>query len=338
MILEKQFIFIIGSPRSGTSWLRMMIAAHPMVCTTVELTTFSKYTAPWIKAWNNERDNIEQGRWHQGLPFLWGEDEFYVFLREFIKRVYERVVALNPQATHILDKHPGYSMFVEDIHWLLPGARFIHIIRDGRDVAGSMVAARENIGFGTSTIPESASAWKDHVLAARKSMQYNDQYLELKYEDLLNESNKILKSVYNFCELSVSAQDIHEIVNQHRFERMKARRQSPDKRVQMIPGHFRKGKAGSWREDINPIERFLFDEIAGDLLIELGYAKDGWWVESRIQKLTLPLLAAISSGTPRERVVRSTKVLLGPRLSGHIKAVRSRIRNEMPRTNKGTAR
>ena len=119
----------------------MMIGAHPLVCTTVELTLFSKYTGPWIRAWELEADNTVRSRWNQGLPFLWSEDEFYDFLREFVGQVYERVLATNPKATHILDKHPGYSRYVVDINAILPNARFIQIIRDGRDVAMSMVSA-----------------------------------------------------------------------------------------------------------------------------------------------------------------------------------------------------
>jgi len=35
-VLDKQFIFIIGAPKSGTTWLQIMIGAHPQVCTTVD--------------------------------------------------------------------------------------------------------------------------------------------------------------------------------------------------------------------------------------------------------------------------------------------------------------
>src|SRR5260370_6078563 len=112
IIDEKQFLFILGSPRSGTTWLQVMLAEHPLVCTTVELTLFTRYTAPLIKAWQTECIPIKEGRWHQGLPFLWSEEEFYHFLRLFLEKVYERVLKKKPQATHILDKHPEYAQAV----------------------------------------------------------------------------------------------------------------------------------------------------------------------------------------------------------------------------------
>jgi hypothetical protein len=312
MFLDKRMLFIIGAPRSGTSWLQAMIGAHPSVCTTVELTLFSKYTAPWIKAWNNESDNIEQGRWVQGLPFLWTEGEFYNFLREFIAKVYERVADPNPNATHILDKHPGYSLYVKDIHKLLPDAQFIHLIRDGRDVVCSMMAARRDMGFGTAAVTESAKVWRQHIQAARDAHSCDGKYLEVRYEELLSSGKRVLKTVFEFCGLSVGDEELADIVWEHQFDRMKARRQSADERVLTSPSHYRKGKIGSWKEDLSPIQRYFFDEIAGDLLVELGYAEKGWWAFSRRQMIALPIFVAVSTNKyRRKRISRAIKAFLG---------------------------
>jgi hypothetical protein len=323
---SKQYIFIIGSERSGTTWVQMMIGAHPLVCTTVELTLFSKYTAPWIKAWKEETDNIRKDRWHQGLPFLWNEDEFYRFLKAFLRKVYDRVHALNPQATHILDKCPGYSEYVEDINTLLPNSRFIHVIRDGRDVAVSMVAARKQIGFGTATIHDSAAKWRDHVRAAQKAREYHDRYMEVRYEDLFTAGADTLKSVFDFCGLPATVERVRGIVNSHQFKQMKAERKSADKRVRVNQAHYRKGKVGSWREELGPFQRYIFNEIAGDLLRELGYAENGWWADSSKQRFLLPVLAAMP--VVLKRVSRATSVLLGSSISRHIRAARSRLKSK----------
>lgn len=334
MILDKQLIFIIGASRSGTSWLQMMLGAHPLVCTTNELTLYDIYTAPWIKAWKGETANIERRGVPRGLPFLWTEDEFYGFLREFLNRVYERVLATKPQATHILDKNPRYSEHVEEINKLLPHARFIHMIRDGRDVAVSLKAARQQMGwFGDDwltftsidalwsdparrrdfvtwrgdfvsydplTIADVFALWEKLVRAAQKARQYHGRYLEVKYEDLSTAPVDTLKSVFDFCGLSASVEDVAEIVHAHQFEKIKASRVMPARNVTAPEGHYRKGKVGNWREELDPKQKYLFDEIAGDLLCELGYAENRWWwAESRLEKVTLPVLAAISS---RKRV------------------------------------
>lgn len=294
MVLDKQFLFIIGSPKSGTTWLQVMLAAHPQITTTVELTLFNRYTGPWIRAWKEEVANMEKCRWYQGLPFLWTEQEFYCFLRKFLQEVYQKVVEGKREATHVLDKHPGYSMHIEEINKLLPNARFIHVIRDGRDVAVSMMSARREIGYGTSTIRESALAWKQHVKSAQVARQYPERYMEVRYEKLHTDGATTIESVFNFCGLSVSLEKAAVIAEAHQFEKMKVERQHADERAKTHAAFYRKGIVGDWKGALDPVQRYLFDQLAGDLLNELGYAEHGWWAESGRAKLTLPVLAAIS--------------------------------------------
>jgi hypothetical protein len=312
MVLDKQYLFIIGSPRSGTTWLQLMLGAHPAVCTTVELTPFL-YTSRWIFRWNKEAEDIREDRWHIGLPMVWTEAEFYGFLHEFLERVYSPVLKTNPQATHVLDKHPTNAAFVEEIDRLIPNSRFIHVIRDGRDVAASMVAAKQQMGFGTGTVPESAAAWKEHVEWGRKAGQFDGRYLELRYETMMIDPQATLKAVYDFCGLANTPDQIAETVQQHTFEKVKADRVSPVEGVALPKNFYRKGKVGSWQQDLPPVQRYLFDEIAGDLLVELGYAEKGWWAETAVQKYLLPLQIAFSTRQRlRQTVKKSTRRILKP--------------------------
>jgi hypothetical protein len=319
---DKGYFFIIGAPRSGTTWLQAMLGSHPRVCTTVELTLFDKYTAPWIETWRRESRNIEEGRWHQGLPFVWDEAEFYYLLGDFVKRVYRRVLDFKPDATHVLDKHPGYSLYVDDIHRILPEARFIHVLRDGRDVAVSMIAARRRAGFGPGTIPDAARLWKQSVLGAKHAGQYEGRYLEVRYEQMLADGEDILSQVLDFCGLSSSAQEVAAIWEEHQFDRMKQKRQTGDPRVQSTKAHYRKGKAGSWREELSATQRCVFHQVTGDLLEELGYAEEKWWAASRWQERALPIIARAELGSRRakRRILSAGAVLLGPRLAERVKA------------------
>jgi hypothetical protein len=301
VLSDKQFIFIIGAPRSGTTWLQAMIGAHPLVATTVELTLFSRYISPWIKAWESESGNIENRRWYRGLPFLWSEGEFAAFLAEFLGKAYAKVADTNPGATHILDKNPTYALHVETINRLLPAARFVHVLRDGRDVAVSMVAARINVGFGPETIRDAARMWKEHVRAARKAGQFGNRYMELRYEDLLVEGSDLLKGIFEFCSLPCSGEEAVVIFDAHRFERMKATGITGAKGVKAPKGAYRKGKSGTWENELRPLEKYQFDRIGGDLLRGLGYAEEGWWAETKKEKMVLPLFAAILR---RNKVIR----------------------------------
>lgn len=289
MVFNRQFLFIIGSPRSGTTWLQTMISSHPMVCSTVELTLYSRYIASWINYWKQESIPIKQGKWYQGLPVVWSEKEFYSFLKLFLEKVYEKVILNNPNATHIIDKHPMYSYYVEDINNLLPRSKFIHLIRDGRDVTVSMIAANQTMGFGAGNIRDAALEWKNYVNAAKKASKYENRYIEIKYEDLINSGNEILKKVFEFCELSFTDKEIHKILDNHRFEIMKSKRQSADKALPVPEKHYRKGIVGSWKHDMNIKDNYIFSKMAGDLLKELNYTENSTDNLSIINKLILEL-------------------------------------------------
>lgn len=273
----RQYLYVIGAPRSGTTWLQALLGAHPAVVTSVEMTLFDCYLAPWFARWNEESAAIREGRWHQGLPAVWSEAEFVTFIQEFVGRVYERVAAIKPMATHLLDKQPSYAHHVTEIDRIVPQARFIHIVRDGRDVVSSALAARRSMGFGPHTTPQAARQWASHVRGARRAATFTGRYFELRYEQLLAEPAKLLGELYAFCDLAATNDLIGSIVDEHSFDRMRAERKSPVSTVQTPAAHFRKGQAGTWRDDLSRRDRIVIDEIAGDLLVELGYAQPGWW-------------------------------------------------------------
>jgi Sulfotransferase family len=313
-VLDKQFIFIVGSPRSGTTWLQIMLSAHPSVCTTVELTLFDRYIPSWIKFWNKEQENIEERRLQKGLPFLWSEGEFLSFLRSFLEKTYEKVVATNPQATHILDKNPNYVFSQETINEFLPRARFIHVLRDGRDVVSSLLAAHRDMGFGPGNVEEAASLWRRSVLEAQKGKQFGDRYLVVRYEELLASGPNVLKNIFDFCDLKISHEEVTSIFDAHTFDKMKVRVDMPVEGLEGSIKHYRKGKEGSWHEDLSLWQRFIVNEVAGDLLFELGYIKDyKWWVETRWQAIMLPLLQMkkMSRMQVFERSKKALRIFLG---------------------------
>lgn len=289
-----QPLFIIGSPRSGTTMLQVLIGEHPKVATTVELTLYRMYVAPWLRMWDEEKRTSESGRWHQGLPFVWERAELAEFLREFTERVYRKLLASKPGATHVLDKHPPNAMHIGVIREFWPRARFIHIIRDGRDVACSMVAAARKVGFGKTDIAGAAIEWRDYVLAAREAAKFGGDYLEVRYETLLRDGAPAYGPILDFCGLEYTPEWLAATIEANTFDKMKAARRTGDPRVTGATGHYRAGQAGGWRSEISLREGFEFERRAGDLLRELGYesARD-WWKRTPIDAALLPMLARI---------------------------------------------
>jgi len=323
MINNRQCLFIIGAPRSGTTWLQAMIGAHPSVCTTAELMLFNHYTALWVDAWDIQMRLQREGS-IIGLPTVWTEDEFYGFLREFLKQIYERVLALKPSATVILDKHPGYAQHIEHIHRLVPDAKFIHVIRDGRDVAASMLAASRRWGrlWAPKNVEKAAASWKGHTLEGRRANQYLGQYLEVRYEDLLTKGKPILKSVFDFIGLSTDSEIIKAIWDGHQFEKMKKQRTGAS-RFALPEGFFRQGRSGDWNNALSPIQRYLFHETAGDLLTQLGYADKSWWTDRGYQRFTFPVLSFfLNRKRATRKIANAVREIVGPAWVGRIRAAR----------------
>lgn len=296
---DKDFLFIIGAPRSGTTMLQVMLGSHPAVATTVELTLFSRYVAPWLQNWDSEVRNEKEKGWKQGLPFVWREAEFIEYLHGFLKRSYGSVLAEKPAATIILDKQPGYSEHVAGIKRLLPRARFIHLIRDGRDVVCSMIAAKRTRGFGTGTVRESAMEWSKMLCAARKAAEFKDDYLEVRYEDVLSRGGAAFAEVLDFCRLKYDAEWLAQTMEDNSFDNMKKALRTGNPNVSASEAHYRKGKAGTWREELTTLDRYIIDKRAGALLRELGYESDpNWWCGSAAVRFATKVQAHIKHKRP----------------------------------------
>ena len=288
-----QHLFIIDAPRSGTTWLQSMLGSHPQVATTVELTLFDRYFPAIQSIWREERELHETRGLSHGLGFLWDEEQLQDQLRTLAESAYAEVARSNPRATHILDKRPYYALHVAEIARTVPGARFIHIIRDGRDVAISMMALWRELGWLDGTLRGSARQWKQLVSRAQETERLGLPYLEVRYEDLLIDGAGVLRQVLQFSELEWSNEDISACLEQHDFESMRGRRQAPDRRVRAPAQHYRAGVEGQWRKSWGARQRYAFDCQAGDLLRALGYTEGQWWARQPWQRPLLPLLAWI---------------------------------------------
>jgi hypothetical protein len=307
-----------------------MIAAHPSVCSTIdELKLFDFFTVPLEEGWRYLLSlQKDTGGSRNGLAAMWTDREFYEFLSDFVDRVYSRVAALKPEASVLLDKAPAYSKCVEHIDRLVPNSKFIHVIRDGRDVAASLLSAAQGWGrlWAPNKMTMAASAWKSHVLAAQKARKYKKRYLEVRYEELLASGQGALQQVFDFIGEPIDAKEVAAIYETHRFENMK--QLGIGTHGFALPNEFfRKGQAGDWRDSLTPRQRYLFDESAGDLLCALGYANTSWWYERPHQRFTVPLTATLSSRSRMRMKARDTiKVALGPQWTERIRTVRRRAR------------
>lgn len=282
---------IVGAPRSGTTLLRLMLDAHPDLAIPPE-TGFFAYVAALEGSGDPLRTRFfelvtafppDAPNWHD---FGLDRDAFAHALRAIEpftvtdgQRAFYRLYAQRFGKPRWGEKTPDYSLHVATFAALLPEARFIHIIRDGRDVAASW----RQQWFSPGREPEVlAQAWIERVQAARSAGAQGISYTEVFYEELVSQPEPVLRRLCAYLDLPWSDQVLnhHERASQrleeHR-ERIaldgsvvvsRERRLHQQHRTMERPGT---GRIGSWREEFDADEVRRFEHLAGGLLRELGY-------------------------------------------------------------------
>lgn len=272
-VLDKQYIFIIGAPRSGSTWLQKIIGSHPRVASTeAELTLFNRYVKPFVDQFTIEEKPVLEGKWQQGLPHLFTRQEIETYIQQFLATAYSKIDA--PGATHILDKHPHYSETVDLINHYFPNAKFINIIRDGREAALSWHKVSQSNDFGARSLQKAARDWKKFVQNAANARKFGpDRYIEIMYKEILLQPETSVSKIFSFCNLPYDEvlvkTTIEKTFGQKNMVSAPTSGISPEDRV--------KGQE-TWNRDMLLRDRINFNDEAGDLLLEYGFEKDKKWV------------------------------------------------------------
>jgi hypothetical protein len=171
-------------------------------------------------------------------------------------------------------------MHLARIARLLPEAHFIHVIRDGRDVALSVRPLWFTPG---TTMAAIARDWADKVRTARAQAAECAHYLEVRFEDLVRDTTAVLRRICAFVRLDHQPRmERYFETARTRLAEVTTRRRADgsvvitkDARLEMhrwTNGPPSPRRVQRWRQEMTPEERREFERTAGDLLEELGYA------------------------------------------------------------------
>jgi hypothetical protein len=276
-------VFIVGVPRSGTTWLQRMILSHPRVCGGQESHFFCTF-APAIELFYPDTLGIRA----VGLPNYWTKAAFWEELRGLWRRTMSPVIEAKSSATILLEKTPLHARHMNAILDVFPEGRFIHIIRDSRAVVASMLAA-SRVNFGKHWAPASAfnacRMWKSTVLLANRAGDSlpAGRYMRLHYEQLYASPVEEILRVFKFIGLDLSTDEAEQIVTEHEFARQKKIGGSPipapgkgtDKTTD-ADAAIRKGIPDSWRKDLTYWQQLVVWLYTRNVMKRLGYSRTGW--------------------------------------------------------------
>lgn len=265
--LKQDPIFVIGAARSGTTWVYDIIRNHPRVAGVYE---------SWLFTPHNGVGSLFTGaHWpkkRSGLGNFMQRDDVLRYSRELVVSIMAH--AIQPETQYLVEKSPNHVFAVPLIREIFPNAKFICVIRDGRDVAVSVRAAAKSWSkdwqnsFGRS-IRTSAHAWKHAIQRARHEAQsLGDDYMEIRYEQVHEDPLTAYQTMFDFCQIDYDDGILQDILAATDFS------------ANYKPGEskFRRGgRVGDWQRMFSPLDTLMFKQAAGDMLIDLGYEHDHAW-------------------------------------------------------------
>ena len=182
--------FIVGAPRSGTTWLQQLLFVHPLVATSAESHLFCEALASVFDNFRHPDRSANLGTWVS-------EGELLTITREFCDSVFTALrVGTRPNARIVLEKTPNHRMQSALQAELYPDARYVHIIRDGRDATASQRHGFSNALKEFTQAGEMAEAWAAEIRDIRTHFGPL-AYLELRYEDVVADTPGALAAIFD---------------------------------------------------------------------------------------------------------------------------------------------
>jgi hypothetical protein len=281
--------FVVGMNRSGTTLLRMMLDSHPELTIPPE-THFVPEVIKTFKRTDRTTPADVLGAMKSARE--WGDFDFTdiemlgllqdrgrkLNAGEALRAFYEAYAAREGKSRWG-EKTPNYVGKMQQIQRALPEARFVHVIRDGRDVALSVLDRTVR----DLTAADVAKRWKRKIQKARDAAPKLRNYTEVRYEDLILDTEPSLRRICEFIELEWddAVLDYHER-SESRLEEMKRalpadghsaeldveRRMATHAMTTKPPDADRVSR---WKRQMTDDDRRAFEEIAGPMLADLGY-------------------------------------------------------------------
>jgi hypothetical protein len=211
---EREHVFIVGSPRSGTSLVASILQDSPVYASYRAETKFlagceekygdleigavrTKFWGDWLKSRQFKRSGLTK----EEVRLVADEERSYIGILARIMNL----VATKQGIERWIDSTPENSHRLKEISKSFPKAKIVHIIRDGRAVSLSLA----KLGWsGISTrnynkaLYYSSLKWQQSVETVLESSKYlGDRYFEMRYEELVQDPLNVVKELCAFLRI-----------------------------------------------------------------------------------------------------------------------------------------
>lgn len=228
---REQPVFIVGCYRSGTTLLSSILSAHSEAYIPEE-TRYLPYIFERLDDYGDLRDDANLTLMINDINrFLIGQDWEVIpdaakVIGALSERTFQEVIRCI--AVYNADKPvrvwgdntPFYVSCALSIASLLPDARFINMVRDGRDVAASAIKLNMGGGFNPTAL---ALEWNERILDGMiaQKMLGPEKVLTVRYEDIVSDTRSEINKVCSFLGIAFeeSMLDFHQRANAHKIKK-----------------------------------------------------------------------------------------------------------------------
>ena len=266
-------VWIFGSGRSGSTWLRSMMGEMDGTRVWEEPMVGRLFGEFYARA---PKDNLRSADFVMGTPIRKG---WILSIRNF---VLDGARYSNPRlgaAEYLVIKEPNGSVGAPLLLEALPESRMILLVRDPRDVVASVLDAAREGGWlyesregrtgarrsridrrPNSYIRERARVYRRGVESARRAYDtHKGPKVLVRYEDLRADTLGEMGRIYSVLGIPVHEEDLRRAVEKHSWENVPEGEKGRGK-------FYRRGTPGSWREDLTPGQVEVVEKATASLL------------------------------------------------------------------------
>jgi hypothetical protein len=280
--LERNLVWILSNPRSGTTWLGTQLLSHnthvwnePLIG--AHLVDLQETPECYI------RDIDIRGKRRN---YFFNEQYSLVWKRYIRKLILNRVYAqFKDVEQKVVIKEPNGSISADIISQCLPESKIISLVRDGRDTVDSRLDAITTGGWGTKFFGENSreavnpeerpdvirarsKLWRVNMETVMKAYENHHpaNRIMIKYEDLRKNTLEETKKLYQFLGIPISDKKLKKKVDKTAYENIPDSKKGSGKFV-------RSASPGKWRDSFSEEEKKIMHDIMGSLLEKFGYLK-----------------------------------------------------------------
>lgn len=278
---ELKKIFIVGFPRSGSTWLMWLLVNHPEIAALSQSGLFfdlKRLEDRWPvddsgganvigERIEGDVQDVESGPRRLDVGRVFPKDLFYGYCRVVCEGIFNCVASTKPDVRAVVEQTPEHFEYLELIRHIFPDAYILHIVRDPRAVFASNRNARMTWANPTAFYSDPvqfAHDWRsaiEHVHA-----RATGNYLEINYEALLTDGPETLQRIHEWIGMKSSPEMCASAFEKSTLGELR-------KKGGMSKGFFRKGQADGWQEELSRSQVRVLEYMLGELMENQGYAR-----------------------------------------------------------------